>query len=413
VKKTFVLDTNVLIHDPTALLSFKENDVAIPITVIEELDSLKSGTGLVPYSARKALKKIWEILKEGNFKGAPIPGGGKLSIEINKSNYFEEKNADNSIISCAMELKKKGVKNVVLISKDTGVRVKAMAIKMKSQDYERDKTSLFQRYGKILTKEDYTNGIKSVRYFQENKDTIWRFWEKDERFEIRSARDLEGITPRNIEQICAIDALTCPDIKVVALTGKAGTGKTLLALAAALHQTTKNDPLFDKVLVARPPVPMGYEMGFLPGDLSDKIDPWMSPIYDNLEFLIKTSKDTSGNKETKKKYKSYQYLIESGFLEIASLSHMRGRSLPKNCIILDESQNLRPLDAKTMVTRLGEGSKIIFTGDLDQIDTPYLDAESNGLAYLIAKAINEPDFCYIDMQKSERSEIADRYAKIL
>ncbi len=414
-KKTFVLDTNVLIHDPSALSSFEENDVLIPIMVIEELDNLKSGVGVVPYSARKALKSIWSFMKGRIVEGAELPGGGKLTIGIGKRNHFSEKNADNLIISCALDLKKKKVKNVVMISKDAGVRIKSEAMGIQAQDYERDKTSMFSRYGKILNGEDYANGIFSVRYQQlEDGKEILRFWGEGCNCSIRTERSLFGISPKNIEQICAMDALVSPDIHVVALTGRAGTGKTLLALAAALQQTTKNDPLFDKVVVARPTVPMnGYELGFLPGDLIEKINPWMRPIYDNLEFLTKTSKDKSGNKDTKKNYPNYQYLIDSEVLEIESLTHIRGRTLPKNYIIIDEAQNLRPLDAKTLVTRLGYGSKIIFTGDLDQIDTPYLDKESNGLAFLIARSINEEDFCFLNLEKSVRSDVADRFAKIL
>jgi PhoH-like ATPase len=413
-KKTFVLDTNVLIHDYTALLSFEENDVVIPIIVIEELDNLKTGVGLVPYSARKAIKKIWEIIEGGSFEGAPLPGGGILSIKITESNYFEEKNADNMIISCAMDLSKAGAPNVVLISKDTGVRIKSTAMKVPAQDYERDKSSLFQKYGKVLNEGDYSNGIMSIRYKYEDENSIYRLWGKDESFQIRSQRDLWGITPRNKEQKAAADAVTNPNARVVVLTGKAGTGKTLFALAGGISQSTKASPLYERVIVARPTVPMsGYDLGFLPGDLSEKIDPWMKPIYDNLEVLVKTARDTSGNKEMSQKYKGYQYLIEAGTVEIGSIAHMRGRSLPGTYIVIDEAQNLRPLDVKMLVTRLGEGSKIVLTGDLDQIDTPYLDAESNGLAHVIAKAINEFDFCYLDLQKSERSETADRYAKIL
>ncbi len=413
-KKTFVLDTNVLIHDPWATSSFEENDVVIPIMVIEELDNLKSGVGGVPYSARKALKDIGSYLDKGEIsKGVPLPDGGNLRVETRRENFFSEANADNMIISCALALKKEKGPNVVVISKDTGVRIKAEAMGVSAQDYKRDKTTLFQKYGKVLNDEDYGNGILSVRY-QQQKNVIIRLWQKSMSNEIRGQRDLFGISPKNIEQVCAMDALTNPEISVVALTGKAGTGKTLLALAAALCQVTKSDPLFSRSIVARPTVPMdGYDLGFLKGDLDEKINPWMKPIYDNLEFLVKTSRDTSGNKNTKKTYESYKYFLDAGILEIEALTYIRGRSLPGRYIIIDEAQNLRPLDAKTLVTRLGEGSKIVFTGDLDQIDTPYLDAESNGLAYLIARSINEPDFCYLNLQKSERSKVANRYAKIL
>ncbi len=415
-KKTFILDTNVLIHDFNALESFEENHVVLPIRVIEELDSLKSGAGEVPYSARKALRNIGVYAAQGDIsRGIPLPGGGFLRVEVNEENYFRELKSDNLIISCAMALKEKHVPNVVIVSKDTSVRIKAGAVNVPAQDYKRDKTSLFQKYGSILKEEDYNNGIQSVRY-QCQADDIYRLWSDGLRCTIRSNRDLNGISPKNLGQVCAMDALTCPEISVVALTGKAGSGKTLLALAAALHQMTKKGgPLYDKVMVARPPVPMnGYDLGFLPGDLLEKIDPWMQPIYDNLEVLYKTPKDIDENRHFgKREYKSYQYLLDKGFLEIGNLTYIRGRSLPGRYIIIDEAQNLRPLDVKTLVTRLGEGSKIVFTGDMGQIDTPYLDAESNGLAYLIARLINEEDFCYLELEKSARSTLADRMAVLL
>ncbi len=415
-KKTFVLDTNVLIHDFNALESFEENDVVIPIRVIEELDNLKSGAGEVPYSARKALRLLGVYAGQGDISGGiALTGGGRLRVEVEEENHFREDNSANLIISFAMTLKQNDVPNVVLVSKDTSVRIKAGAVKIAAQDYKRDKTTLFQKYGSVLADKDYNNGILSVRY-QCQGEEIYRLWSNELRCPIRTHRDLNGISPKNIGQICAMDALTSPDISVVALTGKAGSGKTLLALAAALHQTTKKSgPLFEKVMVARPTVPMnGYDIGFLPGDLAEKIDPWMQPIYDNLEVLYKTPKDIGENKETgKREYKSYQYLIDKGYLEVGNLTYIRGRSLPGRYVIIDEAQNLRPLDVKTLITRLGEGSKIVFTGDLEQIDTPYLDAESNGLAYLIARLINEEDFCYLNLKKSARSSLADRMAGLL
>ncbi|HPN54873.1 MAG TPA: PhoH family protein [Candidatus Moranbacteria bacterium] len=412
-KKTFVLDTNVPIHDYTAPFTFEDNHVVIPIMVIEELDNMKSGFGLIPYSARKALKKIWDLVKGNVGKEAPLPGGGTLQVIVEKENYFSENNADNLIISSAIGLKNAGVPNVVVISKDTGVRIKAEAMGIPAQDYEKDKSSLFQKYGSVLEKDDYINGILSVRYQVQKNGEILRIWGKDENCPIRK-RDLFGLSPKNIDQICAMDALTSPDIHAVALTGIAGSGKTLLALAASLHQATKAGNLFDRVIVARPTIGLGYDLGFLPGDIDEKIDPWMAPIYDNLEFLIKNPDDMSGGKNPQNKnYDGFQFLIDKKILKIAALQHMRGRTLPRTDFIIDESQNTRPIDVKTLATRLGEGSKIVFTGDMDQIDTPYLDAESNGLAHLIAKLINEPDFCYLNLKTSVRSDFADRMARLL
>ncbi len=416
-KKDFVLDTNVFIHDPEALESFEDNDVIIPIMVIEELDDLKSGVGEVPYSARKALRSIGYYSKKGDVsKGVGLPGGGKLRVETIGINYFSENKPDNLIVSCAIELAKDQAKNVILVSKDTGVRIKAEAKGVRAQDYRRDKTSLFQKYGKILNGQDYANGILSVRYFQNSNGDIDRFWDKDSSISIRKRSDVFGVSPKNIEQACALDALTSPDVSIIALTGKAGAGKTFLALAAALHQVTKNkkDRQFEQVIVARPTIPMsGYDLGFLPGDVAEKIDPWMHPIYDNLSALVKNDIDPGPGKNCASRHGGYEELIHQGFLSIVALTYIRGRSLPRKYVIIDEAQNLRPLDVKTIVTRLGEGSKIVFAGDLGQIDTPYLDAESNGLAYLIARLINEPDFCYLNFEKSARSKLADRMAALL
>jgi PhoH-like ATPase len=199
----------------------------------------------------------------------------------------------------------------------------------------------------------------------------------------------------------------------MALTGAAGTGKTLLALAAGIHQTTKASPLYEQVVVARPITPMGNDIGYLPGDIHEKLGPWMQPIFDNLEVIVNTPKDQVKDNSPASRYASYQYLIDSGLLQIEALTYIRGRSLPRRYFIVDEAQNLRPLDVKTIVTRCGEGTKLIFTGDLDQIDTPYLDDASNGLAYLISRFINEENFCYLNLKGTVRSRLAEQGARLL
>jgi PhoH-like ATPase len=416
--KIIILDTNVLIHNPEAIFSFDDNDVDVPITAIEELDDKKKGNGEIPYSAREALRQIDELRKTGNIaKGIKLPGGGLLKIvlvaKVNKN--LKEKKSDNLIISVALKIQdeNKGRK-VILVSKDTAVRIKAEAVGLKSEDYNRDKTSLFQKYGKVLFADDYENGILSTRY-KVKGDVISRIYGIDLSQSVKKRSAVYDISPRNIEQECALDALTNPLVEIVALTGVAGCGKTILALAAALQQTTKSSPLFTQVLVARPVVPMGgrdNDIGFLPGDVDEKLKPWMQPIFDNLEVLLHTpkcSKDGANSKD----YPSYQFLIEKGILHVEALTYIRGRSLPKRYFIVDEAQNLRPLDVKTLLTRCGEGTKIVFTGDLDQIDTPYLDKQSNGLAYLISRYINEPEFCFLHMEKSARSSMADKASKLL
>lgn len=418
-RKIFVLDTNVLIHNPEAIFSFEENDVVIPLTVIEELDAKKKGSGEIPYSAREALRQIDALRESGNvMKGIQLSSGGMLKIaSVSKMDKnLKEKKSDNLIISVALRLQRdnKNGDKIVFVSKDTAARIKAEFLGLLTEDYQKDKTSIFQKYGKVLIEGDYENGILSTRYKKEG-DSIFRLFDVESSCPIKRRNAIYDIKPRNIEQECAMDALTNPSIEVVALTGKAGSGKTLLALAAALFQTTKHDPLFEQVLVARPIVPMGgkdNDLGFLPGELDEKLRPWMQPIFDNLEVLIKTpknAKDVGSHND----YKSYQFLIDKNLLHIEALSYIRGRSLPKRYFIVDEAQNLRPLDVKTIITRCGEGTKIVFTGDLEQIDTPYLDAQSNGLAYLISKYINEPEFCYLHFEKSARSSMADKAARLL
>ncbi len=418
--KIFVLDTNVLLHDPDALNSFGNNEVVIPLTVIRELNKKRKGTDEIAFSAREAFRKIRELRRTGKIsEGVKLPGGGILKTVATTKVYkgLKEKENDDLIISSALKIKEdnKG-REVILVTKDEAASIKAETVGLQVQDYEKDKTSEFQKYGRVLTEGDNENGILSTRYILKGEHLV-RLFDKDHAQQIKEKEALffGSINPRNIEQKCAMDALTNPDVEVVALTGNAGSGKTLLALAAALQQTTKRDPLFQQVLVARPVVPMGgrdNDLGFLPGDINEKLKPWMQPIFDNLEVLIKTPKE-SKDRMASGKYRGYQYLIDDETLRIKPLAYIRGRSLPNRYFIIDEAQNLRPLDVKTIVTRCGDGTKIVFTGDLAQIDTPYLDRESNGLAYLISRYINEPEFCYLHMGKSARSPMADKAARLL
>ena len=415
MKKTYVLDTNVLIHDPESIFRFEDNDVVIPLVVIEELDKLKKGHGERAYSSRHALKLIDTLREEGDIgSGILLKTGGKLSV-VNVKSLGERLSPDNRIISTALHLlgseKFRGCP-VILVSKDTAVRIKAESEGLKVEDYKNDKTSIFKEYGRVLNNTDYPNGIHSVRYMQSGKD-IFRLQGEDRQIKIKSGKSLDNIFSKNIEQECAIDGLTSPEIEIVALAGPAGTGKTLLALAAGIHQTTKKSPLYEQVLVARPVIPMGNDLGYLPGDMQEKMAPWMQPIFDNMEVIVNTPKGQVKDFANASKYKNYQYLIDSGILRIEALTYIRGRSLPKRYFIIDEAQNLRPLDVKTIITRCGEGTKIVFTGDLNQIDTPYLDAMSNGLAYLISCFINEENFCYLNLTGTVRSRLAEQGARLL
>ena len=416
MKKTFVLDTNVLIHDPESIFKFEENNVIIPMPVIEELDKLKKGHGEIAYSARHALKNIDLMRERGNIAGGVLlETGGTVTVEY-IPHLSDALSPDNKIITTAMRIlestNKDKYRPVILVSKDTAVRIKSESVGLYAEDYKNDKTAVFQQYGNVLGDNDYTNGILSVRYKHSMED-IHRIHGEDKRSRVKRGKSLENIIPKNIEQECAIDALVNPDIEVVALTGSAGTGKTVLALAAGVHQTTKKSPLYEQVLVARPVVPMGNDLGYLPGDIDEKLAPWMQPIFDNLEVIVNTPTGQFKDNTAISKYKNYQYLIESGILQIEALTYIRGRSLPKRYFIIDEAQNLRPLDVKTIITRCGEGTKIVFTGDLHQIDTPYLDAMSNGLAYLIGRFINEENFCYLNLKESVRSRLAEQGARLL
>ncbi|RJQ48807.1 MAG: PhoH family protein [Nitrospiraceae bacterium] len=421
MKKTFVLDTNVLIHDPEAILHFEDNDVILPITVIEELDKLKKGNGEIPYSARQSLRLIDSFREEGNLSaGVAMPSGGILRVRIEENMHLARSTNDNRIISTAVALKN-SVSNampVILVSKDTSVRIKADALGLVTQDYLKDKTTVFQKYGNILEGEAATDGIRSVRYLKTG-DKIFRVYGENNMELIRRQRSVMNISPRNVEQECAIDALLSSRIQVIALTGRAGTGKTLLAIAAGLYFCTKSPQRgaseyarkFEQVVVARPIVPLGNDIGFLPGDVKEKLNPWMQPIYDNLDVIVGTPHDPGDGKDVD--YRSADYLLESDIIHIEPLTYIRGRSLPRRFLIIDEAQNLRPLDVKTIITRCGEGTKVIFTGDLEQIDSPFLDAASNGLSHLINKFINEENFCYLNLKQGARSPLAERAAELL
>ena len=408
-QKFFIFDTSVFIHDPHALHDFEDNHIVIPITVIEELDKLKKGN----YTARETLRLIDQYCNMGDIhKGVTLPGGGTLRIDIRfKYEPSGRLSPDDRIIETALRIRQDTPPEipVIIVSKDTSVRIKAIAQGVMAQDYRSDKTTLFREYGRLLHNEtEDSAGIESVRYLVEG-DKLTRLSGKNNRMVVTRRERLLGLSFKNIEQECAADALISDNISVVALTGTAGAGKTLLALAAGLHLYEKKK--IEQVIVARPVIPMGKDLGFLPGDIEAKLQPWMQPIFDNLEVLVYTPRQ---GKETRKvKYNNAKYLIDSGIVHIEPLTYIRGRSLPKRYMIIDEAQNLRPIDTLTIVTRAGEGTRIVFTGDLTQIDSPYLDAGSNGLAFLISRYINEPDFCYLNLSKSARSRLAEKAAELL
>ncbi len=422
-RKHFVLDTNVFIHDPEeALTQFGGgNTVVICGTVINELDRLKKNRDdSIAYSARRAASVLDGCISTGDVcKGVDLPNGGTLVFNFKRDNppQFDEDTPDNRILAFACDLQRSG-KKVVVVSKDLFFIAKAAGLGLEFQDYPKDQSDLFTKYGSIFEDSDEApNGILSVRY-QVRGDDILRFQGRDCGIPIRRRRSVFGISPRNEEQECVIDALSRPEIETVALSGIAGSGKTFLALAVGLHQTIKSNPLYERVIVARPPVPVGRDIGYLPGDKEEKLSHWMNPITDNLAVIFHYAGSDNGNGLRKKLVEkgiapTKENLVANGFLQIESIAHIRGRSLPHTLFIVDEAQNLRPLDVKTLVTRCGEGTKIVFCGDLGQIDVPYLNSRSSGLAHLIAKFKDEPDFCYIKLERSVRSNLAEKAARLL
>lgn len=438
-KKIFVLDTSVILYDHEAVNSFQEHDVAIPILVLEELDNFKSGNDtrnfearnfirLIDQASKKHLLNKWFSLRKNN------QGKFKVILEenpsaVNAEQLFGKGKFDNRILNATLVLKEQNPKRkVILVSKDICLRLKAKSLNLLAEDYET---------GKIKNAEDLYTGrtelnsfpvelmarLKSEKkinasgvelpyvesnhfYFLRNKKkSLLAFYHQpDQSLRLIEEQAVLNIAPRNSEQSFAIDALLNPDIKLVTIQGNAGTGKTLLALASALAQ--RKD--FRQIYVTRPIVPLSNkEIGFLPGDAKSKIDPYMAPIWDNLKFI--RDQFISDDKMLQR----LDELVRTEKIEIAPLAFIRGRTITKIFFIVDEAQNLTPHEIKTIISRAGEHTKIVFTGDIYQIDTPYLDSESNGLSYLIENAKNNPLYAHITLQKGERSELANLAIELL
>lgn len=431
--KIFVLDTSVILYDHDAFQNFQEHDVAIPIQVLEELDNLKSGNDTRNYEARSFIRLMDEISRNKLInEWVPLKGKGRgkfkvvmddIPAKINAEKVFGEGKFDHRILNSALNLQELyPEKKVVLVSKDICLRLKAKALNLYSEDYETGKVknveelytgktvldkfddkllSLLIKSGSIpISESDIQLPSDSGFLILKNKRrSVSAYYDKkNEVFQHIHKRSVYSIEPRNPEQAFAIHALMDPSIKLVTIQGNAGTGKTLLALASALEQR-KN---YRQIFVTRPIVPLSNkDIGFLPGDIKSKIDPFMAPIWDNLKFI----KDQHADDE--KIQAKIDELVLTEKITIAPLAYIRGRTLTKIFFIVDEAQNLTPHEIKTIISRAGEETKIVFTGDIYQIDTPYLDAESNGLSYLIDKAKNHPLYAHITLQKGERSELAN------
>jgi len=435
--KIFVLDTSVILYDHVAFQHFQEHDVAIPIQVLEELDNMKNGNETRNFEARGFIRLMDEFSKNNLISHwLPLEGAnkGKIKVVLDKKtdtdaeDIFGSDKVDNRILNAALSLQHDNPdKKIILVSKDICLRLKAKALNLHAEDYETGKIkNLEQLYtGKAIinkvpdtlltefTKAGFLSADSMPGELQNNHFYILHGKRKSvPAFYNGQTRQLEevieqpvfNISPKNLEQSFAIHALLNPNIKLVSIQGNAGTGKTLLALAGALEQR-KN---FRQIYVTRPIVPLSNkDIGFLPGDIKSKIDPYMAPIWDNLKFI----KDQFGDDE--KMQGKIDELVTNDKISIAPLAFIRGRTLTKIFFIVDEAQNLTPHEIKTIISRAGENSKFVFTGDIYQIDTPYLDAESNGLSYLIDKAKSHPLYAHITLQKGERSELANLATELL
>ncbi len=437
--KFFVLDTNVLLHDPQSLFRFQDNTIIVPITVIEEVDRFKKDMNETGRNAR-AVSRILDALREkGSLaNGIAMPGGGSLRVELCEEQALNrlpkdlrDDKGDNRILAVALATKERfASETVIFVTKDTNLRIKADAIGIAAEDYESDKVDIQELYAGARNLEIDPEAIDRFygQTWLESPDgllpnefatlvdrsnpshtALCRFDAAQGKVVPVRKIPKEGIWsiyPRNREQQFALDALMDDSVKLVSLVGKAGTGKTLLAIAAGLQKVAEEN-VYNRLLVSRPVFPMGKDLGFLPGDIEEKLTPWMQPIFDNVELLI------SGHESEKRHSKGYKELMAMGLLDIEPLTYIRGRSIPNQYMIVDEAQNLTPHEIKTIVTRAGEGTKIVLTGDPYQIDNPYVDSSSNGLSYLVERFKNERISAHVTLTRGERSELAELAANLL
>jgi PhoH-like ATPase len=436
--KTFVLDTNVLLHNADAIECFEENNILLPMAVIEELDGFKKFNDELGRNARHVVRRLDELRSKGNLRdGVPLPGGGMLRIvsdgaEVDKVGLRADI-PDNRMLRVAYALNAKG-ENVVFVSKDINARLKADALGIQAQDFENQKVNIDELY----TGYQEVNVPRATldRFHDEDKLDVTGFGEFPNQFilmrdeadnaSVAIARVTKpgtlthlntqydhvwNIEARNQEQRLALELLMDPQVQMVTLVGQAGTGKTLLALAAALQSTLKNHR-YDRILVARPIMPMGRDIGYLPGTKDEKLAHWMQPVFDNLAYLMKESRgesrseDSGGKKAHVSPHDKTERLMKDKTIEIEALTYIRGRSIPGQYVIIDEAQNLTPHEVKTIVSRAGEGTKMVLTGDPYQIDNPYLDASSNGLTYASERMKTQAIHGHITLRKSERSMLA-------
>lgn len=455
-RKHFVIDTNVLLHNPRAVFMFDDNEVVIPLSVIEELDRFKKNTDDTGRNARQIIRQIDRLRKVGRlFEGVPINDrGGTLRIDRCDEELpfnLDLGVVDNRILAVAHSLKAQG-ERTVFISMDINARVKADALGIEVQDFEADKVDpewLFTGFAHVdlpgalidelynerqlpltrlepylrMTNEDgdeveielTCNQYLVLKSIEEQSHTGLARLLADTDHIIPIAgprRPISGVVARNVEQTMAFDLLLDDEIRLISLLGSAGTGKTLLALAAGMHKVYK-DERYDKLLVARPVMPLGRDIGYLPGDKDEKLSLWMQPIFDNLAYLLSTRGSHLNNPDSQTPEQRIDRLVAEGKLVLEPLTYIRGRSIPHQFLVVDEVQNLSPHEVKTIVSRAGEGTKIVLTGDINQIDNPYLDASSNGLSYLVERMKGQSLHGHVTLAKTERSTLASLAAEVL
>ena len=449
MKKAFILDTNVLLFDPFAIYKLGGNDVIIPIVVIEEIDRFKREMSENGRHARQFSRLVDDMRKDGNLsQGVKLPNGGQLTVELGGGDVplpseLAMDKADNKILGLALMLKKEQPRRPIkFLTKDSNLRIKADALGVEAEDYEPSNVEPDELYSGMVTikvdptlvDEFYANKRipNTERIFEHDKEAGKNFHPnqyvilKDYanpthtamgRFSkeldsivplVKPAEGLWGIFPKNAEQAFAVDALLNDEIKLISLLGKAGTGKTLFAIAAGLAKTV-DEGVYHRLLVSRPVFPLGKDIGFLPGTIEEKLNPWMQPIYDNVDFLF----GSSANRNRRGAGKGAQELMNQGLLQIEPLTYIRGRTIPQQYLIVDEAQNLTPHEIKTIITRAGDDTKIVLTGDSFQIDNPYVDSANNGLVYLVDRFKGESISAHITFTKGERSKLSELASNLL
>ncbi|HUP42178.1 MAG TPA: PhoH family protein [Thermoanaerobaculia bacterium] len=437
-RKIFVLDTSVVLYDYKAMTSFEEHDVAVPLTVLEELDQFKKGNNVINLHAREFMRQLDKLSEQSDLRQwIPINGSGKGRFRViaeedsgvDASEIFGSKKNDHRILNAALALaKRESERKVILVSKDLNLRIKARAVALAAEDYEsvriKDVAHLYRGTGHLEVGAegalDRLHAEESVpaaevlpepppanQYFilrSATKSALAHYNPATERLERVTKSPAFGISPRNAEQTFALHAIQNPAVSLVSISGAAGTGKTLLALAGALEQRRE----FRQIYLARPIVPLSNkDLGYLPGDIQSKVNPYMQPLWDNLSVIKNQFSESS------KEYKRIDEMIEHEKLHIVPLAYIRGRSFANVMFIVDEAQNLTPHEIKTIITRAGEGTKIVLTGDVFQIDTPYLDSHSNGLSYLIDRLRGNRLYAHINLEKGERRELANLASSLL